>query len=597
MQKRTITYDEFQTMVRNAPPGSGINAQSIAASIEKKGYALPPELSQFSTTQPKENESAKEGFFSTVASSLQKRNQAAFGSSTGLVESALNPSRTSKTDSAAGRMLRGEQGLLQTAFDVAGQGAGAIGDIVGAGVSKVVGVGDYLLGGVPSKIAGAVAESEVGQAVGSAVEDVATQYERFKTAYPDAARNLENTVNIASLIPLAKPAAAAAGMAKRAGKSVMSGVKSKLPSYFDDIAKQGVPEKTIVDALKNTNIDEASLIREGAEATKPAVSWREKIAGVRPDIKKRIARKQDKLKEYFNISHARNLDDTVPTPLEYGAKSVEKARNELQKVMNDTGGKIGQFRQKIATIQAGIDDLNSIEKSFVESLDSLNLSVKNGSLVRKAGKVSGKVSDSEVRTLQGIYDDILRVKAAPSSQNLIDLRNAVQDKINFAKTSKEASNVVDPLARRVRSTIRDVNLKMVGKEQGALLDEYSDLASVLEEMNSFVDSKTGGEFLLKRVLSERGRIPREVMQKVAKYTGVDLMDDATMAQLATEIVGNSAQKGLFRQEITRAGLDAMDVLDALTGAPGGTVRSGLKLLEKSSNIIAPTEKMFLKAAK
>ena len=577
---RTVPKADFDKMVRNAPPNSGISAASIANDLQAKGYSLGQGLESYSMDSP------KPPVRTTLMQMIVERNQKAFGTDSGLLTSVLNPTRVSKTDSAAGRFLRSEQGLGQTAFDITGQAAGAIGDVIGSGITSVVKGADYLSGGLISKGAEAVAGSEVGQAVGGVVEDVASQYAAFKQAYPEAARNLESIVNIASLIPLVKPAATVT--------KIIQKPFSKIFSSFDDLAKKGLPEKTMVDALKGSN---AASILESAEANKVSVGLRERMAGVRPDIKKRIAGKQDKLKEYFNVAHARNLDDTIPTPLEYGARSVEKARNELQKVMNDTGGKIGQFRQKIATVRAGADDMNRIDRSFLESIDKLNLSVKEGAIIRKAGKVAGKVSESEVKTLQGIYDDILRVKAAPASQNLIDLRNAIQDKINFAKTAKEASNVVDPVSRQVRGTIRDINLKMIGKEQGALLDDYSDLIRVLDDMNTFVDSKTGGEFLLKRVLSERGGVPREIMQKVANYTGIDLMDDATMAQLATEIIGNVAQKGLFRQEITKAGLDAMDIIDMISGAPGGTIRSGLKVLQKSSGIVAPVEKMFLKAAR
>ena len=44
------------------------------------------------------------------------------------------------------------------------------------------------------------------------------------------------------------------------------------------------------------------------------------------------------------------------------------------------------------------------------------------------------------------------------------------------------------------------------------------------------------------------------------FTGIDLMDDAVMSSIATDLIGNSRQKGLFRQEITKAGLDAEALL-------------------------------------
>jgi len=339
-----------------------------------------------------------------------------------------------------------------------------------------------------------------------------------------------------------------------------------------------------------------ALVRKTAEAEAPSISIKEKWAGVRPDIKKRIQGKQDELKDYFDVAHARNLDDTLPTPLEHGAKRVEAARDSLKNVLNETGSDIGKFRQKIATIKVGASDATLVEKTFDNSLTSLNLGVKNGKITRLKGKVGGKVSDSEIKLLQSLRDDIQKVKQSPTVENMIDLRNSLDNRINFAKEAREASNVVDPVSRATRSTIKDINLKAIGKEQGQLLEDYSDLIGLYQDLNKYVDGRTGGEFLLKQVLSERGRIPRELMDKLKNYTGIDLMDDATMAQLATEIVGNSAQKGLFRQEITKAGLDAFDIIDVVSGAPGAGMRTTKTLLEKGKGVIAPVEKTFLKAA-
>jgi hypothetical protein len=354
------------------------------------------------------------------------------------------------------------------------------------------------------------------------------------------------------------------------------------------------PVKSVDDVIKQADTGLAASIRSTAEAEAPKISTTEKWAGVRPDIKKRISGKQDKLKEYFDIAHARNLDDTAPTPLEWGARQTEKARDSLSSIMGDTGSEIGRFRESVAkkTIPegSGVD----IRNVFIEELDKLNLTTNNaGKIVRKTGTVK-KASDKEMKILEDLFDDLNIVRGDPTMQNMIDLRDAFGNKIDFAKNAKEASNVVDPLSRSVRSKIREVNIKAIGSDQAKLLDDYSDMIGLLSELNKFVESRSGGEFLLKRVLSERGRISRKIMDKLKDYTGIDLMDDATMAQLATEIIGNSAQKGLLQQEIARAGLNVQDILAISQGrAPLGAIEF---LLKKGKEKLAPVEKMFLEAA-
>ena len=69
---KTVPYEDFQKMVRLAPPNSGITPEAIAASLEKKGYTLAPELSRYSSVQPKEKTEGRDGFFSAIGSGLMK---------------------------------------------------------------------------------------------------------------------------------------------------------------------------------------------------------------------------------------------------------------------------------------------------------------------------------------------------------------------------------------------------------------------------------------------------------------------------------------------------------------------------------------------
>ncbi len=68
------------------------------------------------------------------------------------------------------------------------------------------------------------------------------------------------------------------------------------------------------------------------------------------------------------------------------------------------------------------------------------------------------------------------------------------------------------------------------------------------------------------------------------------MDHAMMAKIATELSGNSATQGLFRQEITRAGLDAVNLM---RGNPTGAIST---LLEMGANKILDKRKIFEEAA-
>jgi hypothetical protein len=143
----------------------------------------------------------------------------------------------------------------------------------------------------------------------------------------------------------------------------------------------------------------------------------------------------------------------------------------------------------------------------------------------------------------------------------------------------------------VRKSVADEAAKIVGKTEADKLKKYSEFMDAYGDIRSFTERKAGGEYLLRVVLSGRGREARQVIQTIKKHTGVDLMDDATMMMIATDVIGNSRQKNLFRQEITKAGLD---VASLLRGDPSG---AAALLADFVKNKALDEEKIFLQAAR
>ena len=407
---------------------------------------------------------------------------------------------------------------------------------------------------------------------------------------------------------VASAAASGGGYAVQQGQIVVGNAVTGVKSLFsrpaqniDDVvsqANEAVTPNLKVDVNSvNQRLDE--LITQGktaearalAESTAPQLTFSQKWAGVRPDIKQRIEGKQDLLKEYFDVTHARNSNDTLPSVYEYGGNYVRKAAEEMQKKLNETGGDIGAVRKKLATYQAPIDEVVKIETSFLNQLNKLNLEIKNGQIVQKPGTVTRVGAANDIKVLSELYRDLQTVKESPTLTNLIDLRSAFDTKINFAKSSREASNSVDPLSRQVRKDIADTAAKIVGKENAADLKKFSEFMEAFNDITSYTDRKAGGEYLLRLVLSGRGGEARQLIQTIKEYTGVDLQDHAVMMQIANELVGNDAQKNLFRQEVTKAGLDAASLLR------GDVTGAAATLFQKGIDKILDPEKIFLEAAR
>ena len=511
----------------------------------------------------------------------------------------------------------GLEGLGSRVLQGAGAGAGALLDIGFEGIKAVARqlsavTPDFIEDPVKKKaIASAkfILETPVNKLALQKIGEGAEMYKAWKKESPEnetLGKNLEAFLNIASFLPIG----AAARPALKAGEEIIKDTTKAIGGAGGDLAaatvkKTGEVITTGKESLfgrprQVNNIDD--VIREADQSLKPSgvltvtekatakPSLVERFAGISPDIKNRIAGKQDKLKEYFDVAHSRNNFDTLPTPLEHGAKNVDNAVAKMEGVLNDTGSEIGKFRNMVSTYQAPIDSVRAIEKTFNEQLGRLNLELKKGVIQKIPGTITKVSAESDIKILQEFFQELSTIKEAPNLERLIDLRVLFDNKVNFAKSAREVSSSLDPVSRAMRTKIAEVGAEIVGKEQAGNLAKYSNAMDAYNNLRSFTDRKAGAEFLLKQVLSERGGTSREIIQTIKEITGIDLMDDAVMASIATDLIGNSRQKGLFQQEITKAGLN---VLGAAAGNPSKAIELMFNFLQKK----AGQEKIFLKAAK
>lgn len=455
--------------------------------------------------------------------------------------------------------------------------------------STIKETGDMIVKDLPSRIAGPVAGAlpMVRDAISDVVEPAK---EKLQSTFGLTDENLEaeNTAQ--------KVGKGIGLVAELAGPFAWSKV-AKLPS----VAKASIDEVAdLADKAKGKILDTAENVLEGTtdtaalkaetDAVAAPVSFRERLAGLAPDIKSRIQGKGKLFADYMNITDARNNSDLAPTPLEYGASFANKAKQVMEGHLSNTGSQIGRFREKIATYQVTRDTFNQVRNSFNEQLNKLNLEVAKGKVRRIPGKIAQTISDGEIRALQALYKDLEVASQGPSLENLIDLRNKFGNKINFDKLARDVSNTLDPLSRVMRNRIKTIAADVVGKSEAKNLEAYSKFMDAYDDLRSFVDRRAGAEFLLKRVFSERGGEPRAIMETIRQYTGIDLMDHAIMAKVATELGGNAQMQGLFRQEITKAGMDAFNLM---RGNPVGVLAN---FAERSMDALLDKRKIFEKAA-
>ena len=303
------------------------------------------------------------------------------------------------------------------------------------------------------------------------------------------------------------------------------------------------------------------------EAVMPNVQ--EKWIGIEPDIKKQIQGKPELMQDYINVVQTRNLDMNKPSVYEYAGDFARKATDKMEEVLNNTGNKIGEAREKFGSYKANIDQVKEIENTFKAELDNLGLQVDvAGTITQKPNAIRKYGSTKDISTLSDMWLELQTLKESPTLTNLIDYRNFVQKNIDFGKSAREISDALDQPSKRLRAKVKDVASKIVGPSEAKRLDDYSNFIEAFNDIKSYTDRKAGGEYLLKVALSGRGGEARAIMDTIKQYTGIDLMDHATMMSVTTDLLANSRQKNLFRQEITNAGVDVARIL---SGDPRGAI--------------------------
>lgn len=465
------------------------------------------------------------------------------------------------------------EAVQKSTKQIIGEGAGVLTDVLGAG-SFGKAVPTVFSGGIKQGILRGAGEG----AVFGAAQQASQAAQDDMSGIDIAAEGLKGGFT-GGLV-----GGAIGGITSGVG-SLVQKVQSRRLNSVDDVFDE------IQNVLPESSTKGFAAVRRQAEKSAPRISFSEARVGLRPDIKKQLQKAGPEITaEYADVTMARNVDASLPSVAEHAGNYVVKARDNVVKQLQDTGSEIGQFRQKVSTVKVPQEKVSKAVELFDEQLDGLNLRVQNGVISQKPGTVV-KTKPSEINVLNTFRNNLNTLKQSPTIKNIIDNRVAFDNTINFGKSSGDVTGIVDPLSRKMRAYLADVNRSVIGKEQSEMLEKYSQLIEAIEEMNRYIDRQAGAEYLLKRVLSERGGEARKLIETIKEISGVDLLDHAVLMRTMTDILGNDSQKSLLQSAIKNAGLD---VATFLRGDKLGMAKAiGEKTLDK---FIDP-EKVIRRASK
>ena len=450
--------------------------------------------------------------------------------------------RDKNVQNIARKTQTGQQNLGSGLLQSTGQVAGLAGDVATNALSSIT---PQAVKDVASGFASSIAGTDSAR---KAVES----YEKLKKSNPEAVANLEAVFNIATLIPALKGGQIAGQGAKTAVKGVVStGV---------DTAKGA---KNIVGAGASKIADVISPIDEGTQTVLNPTRLIPKENLKNIPTSKIVAQAEDKTQKFdrYMKTAQQSVDDySKPTPLVSAGDKAGEALNVLtnkltkqgtlkKDALGDVGNKkvsnIGTFRAKLR------DDLR--DKVGV----NIVVNTKNGKKVLDVETAQGRASKiafdpADNKLIKDTYKTLSSLGKTPTVQQIDDTIDALQDMLYKRRTltAVPVNGQVEGVIKSITGQLNKAVKKVAGEKYTKANSKYSYFVDVRDKLNKALGEEgVRGATLMKQLFSPSGEAPRRLFEDIKKLTGIDLVEEATLAKFAMENVGDARQASLLEEAI------------------------------------------------
>jgi hypothetical protein len=391
-------------------------------------------------------------------------------------------------------------------------------DYLGAGIGAGVHTLGNIAGGANEAIGAVISPvipEEAKKAIGGVTEEVSKTIDEALANIPNTTpeqqkeikRYLEDVANIGTLYVGVKGTPKVAGAVEKGTKTITKEVgtlgedikdisnlaKEKGVGTFENIVKKPIPEQ-VKTSLSEV---EAPLFDKYAKTAMKAA-------------------KSNKAK----------------TPLEVAGESAQNALDTIQRKLQNIGK----------------EKTDALNKGNVSGVQTGNIVLEMRQSLDNYGKNMLVKSDKAL-----INDISSRAKSLgnnPTISQVDQFIDYVQDKLYTSKkdltipTTSKTPSFIRQLTGQLNSKLKE----KAGKSYSGLNDKYSTLVQLRNELNTKlgVGGEKGGS-LMKRVFSPSDANTKKLFEDIKKETGVDLVNEATMAKYVMEVAGDARQASLLEQ--------------------------------------------------
>lgn len=347
------------------------------------------------------------------------------------------------------------------------------------------------------------------------------------------------------------------------GKDAISRVGSPVPRGADtnlaniatktvDVAKSGVSTtyKATTGAggaiLDATQKFAKPLVSKASDVVTPIEKGVRNVLVTSPDKAKIAA----KLQAYTAQAEKALADYSQKTPLEMAGEQGQVALSKIQSEMRAVGAKKGALTEKLAGTPIG-GEATKILSNFKNDIYS-----KFGGMITKDGikqapqrilKITDPADRKLVETTLSTFERVLK---NPTFKNLDDMVDTIQGELYKRKglTAVPVNSQVESALKGVIKNANDYLKKIGGKEYTQVNISYANRRQVFDLLNKALGQEGNkGASLMKQLFSPSGTASRKLFKAVKDMTGIDLVEEATLAKFVMENIGDVRQASLLEQ--------------------------------------------------
>lgn len=322
--------------------------------------------------------------------------------------------------------------------------------------------------------------------------------------------------------------AGAIGKTKQLGKAV-SKTGKLITSPVEDAVNLA---KTTGTAVKNKAVDLVTPMEKGVEKVL-------QTTGI------------EKWDDYLTQAKNAAVDYSLPTALEKAGNVGEEALQTIRLIMDEAQNIKKSATAKLADKSVG----NIVDKVLIKFREGLAERVgagitSKGEIVELAGRSLAIAKSADNTLIKLVFDKLSDLAENPTFKRVDDTIDTLQGILYEGRQmgAVPINSKVEGLMKQIVGELNE-NLKIIGGVDYRGANAFwSEAKNIFDKLNkSLGEDVSKGGSLMKRVFSPTDGGTKKLFAQVKALTGIDLVEEATLAKLAMEIAGDARQASLLEQ--------------------------------------------------